>query len=190
MPDEDAVATQIVSAARVQFLRSGYSRISTAGIARSVGRSKKTLYKHFASKEALLQAVLAQAAAETGREIAALRSEGGSDRLARLRRILILAATQLATTHRVLFADLRCCEPELGERVWREHRQALLLTLRPILAAAMADGTLRDDLPAEPALALFLACIEGLTLSPLAAPVTSDPVATLVGLLVDGLRRR
>ena len=56
--DDSAVRQEIVDTAKAYFLKYGYSRVSTAEIADEAGRSKKTLYKHFPTKEALLAAVV------------------------------------------------------------------------------------------------------------------------------------
>jgi TetR/AcrR family transcriptional repressor of nem operon len=193
MPDADSVALQIVDAARSYFLRFGYSRVSTEEIVRSIGRSKKTLYKHFETKEALLHAVLGRVDNQAEREITILLAERGGDRLARLRRILSAVAVHMATTHQVLFADLRAAEPELGEQAWRERREALTEILRPVLTEAVADGVVRDDLAVEQVLAIFFNCVEGMASPVEVAQNAQDPgglFAALVTLLVDGMRRR
>lgn len=194
MTDADnAVVAQIVEAARKYFLRFGYSRVSTEEIARSIGRSKKTLYKHFETKEALLHAVLVRVDGEAEREIAGLLAERGGDRLARLRGILTAIAMHLAGTHRVLLADLRACAPELGLQAWRERRQALARLLLPVLREAAAEGVLRADPDPERALPIFFSCVEGLAM-PLEATVDEavpdGRYGTLVELMVDGLRAR
>lgn len=192
MPADDLVAAQIVEAASSYFLRFGYSRVSTEEIARSIGRSKKTLYKYFETKEILLHAVLCRADAEAEVTFAALLSNRAGDSLARLRRILTPVAVHMATTHQVLFADLRAVEPGLGEQIWRERRQALTRILQPVLAEAVADGDLRTDLSIERILAIFFGCVEGLAMPPEgapASPVPGDFFASLISLLVDGMRR-
>ncbi len=52
------IGARIVGVAERIFLRSGFSRVLMDDLARELGMSKKTLYAHFASKEALLRAVL------------------------------------------------------------------------------------------------------------------------------------
>lgn len=194
MNDADsAVVSQIVDAARKYFVRFGYTRVSTEEIARSIGRSKKTLYKHFETKEALLHAVLARVDAEAEREITNLLAERGGDRLARLRGIFAAVAVHLASTHQVLLADLRACSPELGQQAWRERRAALGSLLAPVLTEAAAEGVLRSDLAIDKVLAIFFSCVEGMA-SPLDvaqnAQAPGELFATLVSLLVDGLRQR
>lgn len=190
---EHAVVVQIIEAARSQFLSFGYSRVSTEQIARSIGRSKKTLYKHFETKEALLRAVLARVDSEAQREVAGLLAERGGDRLARLRSILTAIAVHLASTHQVLLADLLVSTPELGQRAWRERRQSFGVMLTPVLSEAIEVGAIRADLSIDSVLAIFYACVEGMV-SPLeVTPNVQAPggrFGTLVSLMVDGLRLR
>lgn len=56
----------IVLAAQDNFLKNGYSRAGMAEIARDADVSTATLYKHFASKEALFSAVVKEIARSTG----------------------------------------------------------------------------------------------------------------------------
>lgn len=55
----------ILKAARENFLESGFSRVAMAMIARDADVSTATLYKHFASKDALFAAVVREAHSET-----------------------------------------------------------------------------------------------------------------------------
>lgn len=187
--DVDAVAAQIVAAASTQFLRTGYSRVSTEEIARSIGRSKKTLYKHFATKEALLHAVLAQADRDMHEQVATLLSASGPDQVARLQSVLGVVAQRLATVHRTLLADLLATAPALGQQCWLARRQSLGRFLGPLLTKAAGDGVFRSDLQVEQVLSVFFSCVEGLasTGEPGEAEALFEP---LVSLLVDGLRRR
>lgn len=56
----------ILAAARENFLTGGYSRAAMADIARDADVSTATLYKHFASKDALFAAIVEDAYATTG----------------------------------------------------------------------------------------------------------------------------
>src|SRR5437660_5734616 len=50
--------SRIVAAARAHFLTHGFRGVTMADLAAELGMSKKTLYAHFESKDALLEAVL------------------------------------------------------------------------------------------------------------------------------------
>src|SRR5215510_15263103 len=56
--DADRTRRRILDAAYAQFRRRGYSRVSMDEIASAARLTKRTLYYHFASKDALLTAVL------------------------------------------------------------------------------------------------------------------------------------
>ncbi len=194
MNDADqAVVLQIVDAARKYFLRFGYSRVSTEEIARSIGRSKKTLYKHFETKEALLHAVLARVDSEAQREITDLLADRTGDRLVRLRGILTAVAVHMASTHQVLLADLRISSPELGQQAWREQRIALALLLTPVLREASDEHVVRSDLATDKVLEIFFSCVEGMATPLDVAQNAQSPgeiFSPLVSLMVDGLRAR
>src|SRR5204862_7599806 len=55
----DSSRQRIVEAARAHFFSHGFRSVTTDDLAEELGVSKKTLYSHFPSKIALLEAVLA-----------------------------------------------------------------------------------------------------------------------------------
>ena len=57
---------QIVNAARKLFLESGYETTSMDALAAEAGVSKRTVYSHFANKEALFGAIMTNLCNETG----------------------------------------------------------------------------------------------------------------------------
>ena len=57
--DASKTRAAILIAAHVAFFRKGYTRVWMTDIARTAGITKRTLYQHFESKDALLEAMLA-----------------------------------------------------------------------------------------------------------------------------------
>lgn len=55
---KDRTRTQIMDAAYVLFRERGYTRVNVDEISTAAGITKRTLYSHFKSKDALLEAVL------------------------------------------------------------------------------------------------------------------------------------
>lgn len=89
-------AEVIVEAARRLFLAPGFSGMSMDDLARELGMSKKTIYRHFPDKRSLLTAVLDRqfAAIERALAAAAEQAEGQSFDV-RVQRFLIAAGTEL-----------------------------------------------------------------------------------------------
>ncbi|HTX52835.1 MAG TPA: helix-turn-helix domain-containing protein, partial [Candidatus Baltobacteraceae bacterium] len=62
---------QIINTAAELFSRKGFSGTTTREIARSIGASEATVFKHFATKEALYDAII-EAKTQTGQLLEAL----------------------------------------------------------------------------------------------------------------------
>lgn len=58
MIDSEKIKTRIIETARKSFAKYGYKRVKTSDISKETGISKRTLYEHFPSKEALFQSVI------------------------------------------------------------------------------------------------------------------------------------
>ena len=57
VPIEGATRARILAAAREHFFAHGFRRVTMDDLAQELGMSKKTLYAHFPSKTALLEAM-------------------------------------------------------------------------------------------------------------------------------------
>jgi AcrR family transcriptional regulator len=89
-------AEVIIEAARRLFLGSGFGRVSMDDLARELGMSKKTIYRHFPDRRALLTAVLDRQFAAIERALAEAAAEvEGQPFDVRVRRFLIAAGTEL-----------------------------------------------------------------------------------------------
>jgi AcrR family transcriptional regulator len=86
----------IIDAAGRLFLAPGPGRVSMDDLARELGMSKKTIYRHFPDKLSLLTAVLdRQFGAMEGTLIAAAEQSAGKPLRERIRRFLIAACGEL-----------------------------------------------------------------------------------------------
>ncbi len=90
---EEVVRERLLQCARRAFLEHGFADANVSRIAESAGISKKTIYKHVESKEALLQAVMADALSGPAQRLQA--PDPGHDLQTRLESYL-LAFAELA----------------------------------------------------------------------------------------------
>src|SRR6266513_1947344 len=88
----DAGRQRIVEAARAHFFSHGFRSVTMDDLAGELGISKKTLYAHFSSKTALLEAVLADKFAGVGATLERTSREHAHDFAGALHQLL--AATQ------------------------------------------------------------------------------------------------
>lgn len=115
---------------------------SMAVVAHEAGVSRVTLYAHFPSKEALLNAVLEQS---LSRAVTALESDqldrGPADEA--LGRLLCSSWTTLQQHASLVEAAARVLDEETGRR----HRDKVHAPVEAVIVRGQAEGTLRTDLP-------------------------------------------
>lgn len=170
---------RIVSSARTLFARDG-ADVSVEDITREAGVGMGTLYRHFPTKEALLDAVLEDAFDD----LVQLAEEAAEaeDAWAGFTGFLEEALAQHAA-NRGLKDVLATHDPG------RERAQALRRRIRPLLERMMeraqAQGALRPDVTAEDVPLVFWSGSRVIETTESVAP---DLWRRYLGLLLDGLR--
>lgn len=148
--DHDPLRSQLLDAAVRVFARKGFDGTKIMDIVHEAGLSTGAVYGRFASKEALLrEAVVSRTRVPPspewpgGTRVADLiaRRAGSPDR----------AITDDEAVRLEAYVTARR-EPEVAAAL-AEAQQAWHAALQPVVEAAVADGTVRDDL--DPAAVLF-----------------------------------
>ena len=150
------------------------SDISTTTIARHMGVTQGALFKHFPSKEAILEAVMAWVAERLLARIddAAAPALAQGQPLAALEAV-VLAHTGFVAAHpgvpRLLFGELQRAEMTAPKRavqaLLRHYQQRLLHWLQQ----GQAQGQVAPDLDLQAAALLFVGTVQGLVMQSLLA---------------------
>jgi TetR/AcrR family transcriptional repressor of mexJK operon len=139
----DPKRAAIIAAATPLFLAHGYSKISMEKIAAAAPVSKATLYNHFSSKDALLEAVIAQFCSSLlqtlNQAVATVDNlETNLYKIATAFVELIFCADALAM-YRLVIAESRDF-PQLGQLVYDSSAQAVLKCLGDYLRQLNSNG--------------------------------------------------
>jgi AcrR family transcriptional regulator len=171
--------SQLLEAATRVFVSAGGAEPSMRAIAREAGVGIATLYRHFPTRESLVDAVY--------RDQVARLTDGARELLAQLpppmalRRWMDMFGDWVATKNGML--DTLLAMIESGEIAHAETQAELLAAIDAILAAGRATGELRSDVTAEDIAASLIGIFT------VTRPLGHDARASrLLNILMDGLR--
>lgn len=163
MPDERDVQQRILSAAGKLFTTFGYSRVSMDELASELGMSKKTLYKHFPNKEALLIQVIETFYAILNNEIEVIRLDEELSFTEKLARFMALVADRVTVNREAFVRDIQRSAPQMWERIEALRRTVIQAQFRALIEEGMRQDTFRPDLDPAFITLVVLALIEKLT---------------------------
>lgn len=132
----------ILDAALAHLSRS--AEVNIVEIARAAGVGRVTLYGHFPTREALVDAVVARAIAHTGQALDAVDLDSGPATAALAR--LATSSWQILNQHRQLMV---AGNRHLGAGRMRAHHDQVMDRVRGLLARGQSEGDIRTDLPVD-----------------------------------------
>jgi AcrR family transcriptional regulator len=160
--EENPVVTRIVRQARAHFFSHGYSQCTMDEIAAELGMSKKTLYVHFSSKEALMTAVIDDLGREIRGSADALLANRQLNFAEKLRGFAEGMVERLTTINPRLLRDLQRFAPDLYRRVAEMREKNIPYVFGRFIEEGQIDGMVRGDIRTDFAVAFFLSAMNGL----------------------------
>ncbi len=151
---------RIVEVATEYFLKHGFSRVTTDELAEELGMSKKTLYKHFASKEELLRECVQMVMHEFSVKTATIVHDTGLSFIDKLQRLVQMLAAQHARIGKTVLDDMRRNAPQIWKEIneWRSHN--ILTEFRKFIREGMESGVFRSDIPDILVVTIYLAVVQ------------------------------
>lgn len=190
---EPLTAERILRATEEVLRRHGPAKATVVDVARALGVSHGSVYRHFRTKAALREAVTKRWLDRTSEALCGITADADRDPESRLRdwlATLFAAKRRKAGDDPELFATYSVLAGEQGEAV-AEHIADLTGQLTRIVAAGVDAGSFRSADPAATARAVFraTACFHDPAYAPeWKTPGADADFAAVVDLLVQGLR--
>ncbi len=197
IPDEQR-RRMILDRSRMLFFERGVSALSMDELAALQGISKKTLYRFFPNKDALLSAVVEERIAAVAAEATRLGEHAELPWLERIRGIFRVVGSQLAQISEAMIKDLYYNRPDLWDRLDRFRREHVFAIVTRLLEEGRKKGFIRRDIDGELVPVLFVNAISAV-LTPAQIVKLSFPPAKLFdafirilfgGILTDSTRRK
>lgn len=160
--DTEVRREQLAEAALELIAAHGLNHLSVARVARRVGLVPSAIYRHFAGKDDLLDAVIALIRERLHRNVE-VAMEQTPDALDRLRHLLLAHVRVIRENKgilRLVFADeLHRGQPESKARIY-EMVGSYLKKVAAIVARGQQEGSIRQDLDPATAAVMFLGLIQ------------------------------
>lgn len=156
MPDAILTPERILEAAEDVLRRFGPAKANVVDVARAIGVSHGSVYRHFPSKAALVDAVVERWLAHVAQPLGTIASEKrpAPERLVRWLDRLVATKQARAREDPELFATYVALTAEARDVV-RSHVESLVGQLTRIISEGAADNVLTAADPASAARAVF-----------------------------------
>ncbi|MDR3517255.1 MAG: TetR/AcrR family transcriptional regulator [Azospirillaceae bacterium] len=157
---DDTPAGRILATARAILVRERYSGLTMDALAFALGMSKKTIYVHFPSKEAIVSAIIAATGATIRRRITAVM-DGPGGFPDKFEAVLGIIAGYFGAMRPDYLQDLQRHAPQLYREIDALKEHNIPLVFRRVLAFGVAQGHVRADIDVTFLIEYWLQVIKG-----------------------------
>ena len=151
---------RIVEAARAHFFSHGFRSVTMDDLAEELGISKKTLYAHFPSKIALLEAVLADKFAGVEAKLTEISRVYPHDFPTALHELLATMQRELDEIKPPFVRDMRQKAPHVFKTVERRRAALIERLFGKLFIEGQRTGMVRKDVPARLMIEILLAMVQ------------------------------
>jgi AcrR family transcriptional regulator len=162
LPGESTARLRIIATARRHFLAHGFRSVTMDNLAEELGMSKKTLYAHFPSKTALLEAMLLTKFHELETEIARITTECAADFLTGLHRLLACVQRHTEEIRPPFLRDMEREAPEIFEVVKSRRQEVIQRYFGQLLEEGRREGLIRKDVPVHVIIEILLGAVQAI----------------------------
>lgn len=184
------VRNRIVEGARQSFFEYGFSRVTMDEIAVNLGMSKKTLYKHFSSKDELLKAVMSSHCKGMDGRVKPIMENDTTDSIEKMMIMGPIVAENIAKIPVPFLKDLEKNAPETWREFQEWRRGSIIANFGNFLKEGIEKGVFRSDLNTEGVVTMYLTLIEGMFRSEVLSklPLTPAQVYVMIAkILTEGM---
>jgi AcrR family transcriptional regulator len=179
----DAGRQRIVEAARAHFFSHGFRSVSMDDLAAELAVSKKTLYAHFPSKIAVLEAVLADKFAGLEAKLEEITRAYPHDFSAALHELLANTQRELDEIKPPFVRDMRQKAPEVFKLVERRRAALIQRYMGKFFVDGQRLGMVRKDVPAKLIIEILLAMVQSIMNPPKMEELGMMPKEGYTGIL-------
>ena len=165
------------------FFTYGYSRVTTQDIAESLGISKKTLYKYFASKHEIVHSAIEANLSGIGRRMNTIVQQDVEFNK-KLSLMITMIYHQVSSIGRPFLDDMAKILPDVWQKIHHFRTTQVFGSLRIIMQQGQSEGLLRKDLDLDAVLYILFSTISS-SINPDQLRQTNLALPAILHTLVD-----
>lgn len=188
--DDAAVRQRLIVGARRSFMAQGFRGVTMDDLAAGLGVSKKTFYRHFDSKQALLLAVLDAKLTDVQQDLDRIldQPQPVQQRLAELVKCVQRHTQELQPA---FVRDVQRESPKLFEQVSRRRGELIGSAFTRVLTDGQREGVIRRDVPIRLLIEMLLGAVAAVINPTRLAEIDMTPrqaFSAIMDVFLDGAR--
>jgi AcrR family transcriptional regulator len=185
LPDQTEPARErIIVGARDHFLTHGFRGVTMDDLAAELGMSKKTLYAHFPSKAALLEAVIRDKLGRAEADFrAAIAGKEGAPFAVKMQALLGCVRAHTEELQPSFMRDMRKEAPEIFALVQTGRRGLIQRHFGQLLAEGRKAGAIRRDIPADLLVEMLMGTVDAIVTPQRLDELSLTPKAAILQIL-------
>ena len=197
MNSDEELKTRIISTARGLFHQFGFHKVSMDEIAAPLGISKKTLYKHFESKEALVLQIIELDRTKISTEIDNILNNKQMDFFKKMEGIFSIVRQFHAKLSPKLMQDISKYFPDMHQKLILDRRAKMQTNIKRLFEEGIKQKAVRADIYPEILLKMYSVVMEHILTPEILSnvPYTADNIHKMInsiffkGILTDKARQ-
>lgn len=188
------VKEKILFFARQEFARLGYRNVRTDELSQKIGISKRTLYEHFPSKEALFEEVIDRELARTQEYVEGIiehiESNPEANLIEEINKMWQLNADSAIKFTRDFFDDMQKYTPHLWQKIYNFRQKVIEKNFSRIYRVGVQQGLFRSDINVEILFVMHLTLVQNLVTPEMLMRLQASPkeiMGTILTVIFHGV---
>lgn len=162
IPTDGSAGTRILRAAREHFFRFGYGSSTMDDLASELGMSKKTLYLHFPSKEAIIDTIVNHMGRMISSRLDAITADPKRSFVQKLCEVVETVGGALSRVSPMMLRDLQRYAPRIYDKIEQIRQRNIPIYFTRLIEDGIKQGMVRPEIDPRFAGEFWLHAIRGL----------------------------
>ncbi|MBS4029799.1 MAG: TetR/AcrR family transcriptional regulator [Ignavibacteriales bacterium] len=172
------------------FLQLGISKVTMDELANELGMSKKTLYKYFTNKEAIVRELLEWKMKESEQCCSAIMNNNDNSHVEKIKKIMTFVGEQYSQLTPQFLSDIRRNSPEIWKEIDKWRTKQIMQEFSRLVSDGMNQGVFRNDINREIIVMMYAGAVQYLINPEVLSQFSfsaADVFETIIKIMYEGI---